>query len=61
MSHYVCIKGFNRFMCNKTKNNNKKHFCRYCLQSFISEKVLQEHKKVCLKINGKESVELKSS
>ena len=23
--HYVYIKGFNRFMCNKTKNKNKKH------------------------------------
>ena len=46
---------------NKNKNNNKKHFCRYCLQCFISEKVFQEHKKVCLKINCKESVELKSS
>ena len=30
-SHYVCIKDFNRFMCNKTKSKNKKHFCRYCL------------------------------
>ena len=25
-SHYVYIKYFNRFMCNKTKNKNKKHF-----------------------------------
>ena len=24
--HYVYIKDFNRFMCNKTKNKNKKHF-----------------------------------
>ena len=30
-SHYVCIKDFNKFMCNKTKSKNKKHFCRYCL------------------------------
>ena len=30
-SHYVYIKDFNRFMCNMTKNENKKHFCRYCL------------------------------
>ena len=27
----VYIKAFNRFMCNKTKNKNKKHFCRYVL------------------------------
>ena len=59
-SHYVCIKDFNRFMCNKTKNKNKKYFCRYCLQCFSSEKVLEEHQKVCLKINGKQSVKLKS-
>ena len=25
-SHYVYIKYFNRFMCNKTKCKNKKHF-----------------------------------
>ena len=46
-SHYVYIKGFNRFMCSKTKSKNRKHFCRYCLLCFSSEKVLQEHKKVC--------------
>ena len=43
-SHYVYIKVFNRLMYNKTKNKNKKHICRYCLQCFSSEKVLQEHK-----------------
>ena len=56
-SHFVYIKDFNRFMCNKTKCKNKKHFCRYC---FSSEKVLAEHKKVCLKINGKLPTKLKS-
>ena len=30
-SHYVYIKDFSRFMCNKTKNKNKKNFCRCCL------------------------------
>ena len=30
-SHYVYIKVLNIFMCNKTKNKNKKHFCTYCL------------------------------
>ena len=38
-SHYVYIKDFNRFMCNKTKNKNKKYFCKCCLQCFSSEKV----------------------
>ena len=36
-SHYVYIKDFNRFMCNKTKNRNKKYFCKCCLQCFSSE------------------------
>ena len=48
-SQYVYIKDFNRFMCNKTKNKNKKY-----LQCFSSEKVLIEHKENCLIINGKQ-------
>ena len=59
-SHYVYIKDFNRFMCNKTKHKNKKYFCRYGLQSFSSEKVLVDYKEVCLKINGKHTVKLRS-
>ena len=31
-SHYVYIKDFNRFMCNKTKNKNK-HFFAYVVYS----------------------------
>ena len=46
-SHYVYIKDFNRFMCNTTKNKNKKHFFNYCLQCFSSEKVLIEYKERC--------------
>ena len=38
-SYHVYIKYFNRYMCNKTKNKNEKHFFRYCLQCFCSEKV----------------------
>ena len=34
-SHYVYIKDFNKIMGNKTKNKNKKHFCRYCLQCLV--------------------------
>ena len=59
-SHYVYIKDFNRFMCNKTKNKNKKYFRKCCLQCFSSEQVLTEHKENCLIINGKQSVKLKS-
>ena len=35
-SHYVYIKDFNRFMFHKTKNKNKKWFCKSCLQCFSS-------------------------
>ena len=39
-SHYVYIKDFNRFMFHKTKNTNKKWFCKSCLQCFSSENIL---------------------
>ena len=35
-SHYVCIKDFDRFMFHKTKNKNKKYFCKRFLQRFSS-------------------------
>ena len=43
------------------KDNNKKHFCRYHLQCFTSERVLIEHKEYCSIINGKQSVKLRSN
>ena len=57
-SHYVYIKDFDRFMFHKTENKNKKYFCKCCLQSFSSKNVLTEHEKVCLSINGAQSVRL---
>ena len=57
-SHYVYIKNFNRLMFSKTKNKNKKYFCKSCLQCFSSESVLLEHKKGCLLINGGQNVKL---
>ena len=57
-SHYVYINDFDRFMFHKTKNKNKKHFCRSCLQCFSSKNVLAEHKEVCLSINGAQSLRL---
>ena len=57
-SHYVYIKDLDRFMFHKTKNKNKKWFCRSCLQCFSSESVLIKHKENCLNINGKQSVKL---
>ena len=46
-SHYLYIKGFDRFMFHKTKNKNKKRFCRSCLQCFSRESVLIKHKENC--------------
>ena len=51
--HYMYIKNFNRFMFNKTKHKGKKCFCKNFLQCFSGGKVLIEHKKDCLAINGK--------
>ena len=45
-------------MRNKTKNRNKKYFCKCYLQCFSCKKVLIEHKENCLIINGKQCVEL---
>ena len=57
-SHYVYIKDFNTFMFYKTKNKNKKWFCKSCLPFFSSENVLIKHKENCLSINGKQFVKL---
>ena len=55
-SHYVCMKDFDRFMFPKTKN--KKYFCKSRLQCFSCSNVLNNHKEVCLSINGTQSVKL---
>ena len=44
-SHYVYIKDFDRFMFNKTKNRNKKHFCKRCLQCFSNKEIPIEYDK----------------
>ena len=38
----------------------KKYFRRNCLQCFSSEKILNEHKKDCFVINGKQNIKLES-
>ena len=35
-SHYVYIKGFDRYMCHEPKHKNKKCFCKSCLQCYSS-------------------------
>ena len=46
-------------MCNKTNCKTRKHFCKYCLQCFSCRKVVEEHKEVCSKINGEQTVKLR--
>ena len=57
-SHYVYIKDFNTFMCHKTKNKNKKWFCRSYLYCFRGENVLIKHKENCLIINGVQPIDV---
>ena len=45
-------------MFHKTKNKNKKWFCKCCLQCFSSENVLIKHKEDCLSINGVQSADV---
>ena len=53
-SHYVYIKDFDRYMFHKTKNKNKKYFCKNCFQCFGSKIVLKNHKELM----GAQSVRL---
>ena len=46
-SHYVYIKDFDRFMFQKTKNEDKICFCKGCLERCSSKNVLTEHKEDC--------------
>ena len=57
-SHYLYIKDLDRSMFHKTKNKNKKWFCRSFLQCFSGENVLIKHKENCFRINGKQSLKL---
>ena len=56
--HYVWIKDFNRFMFNQNKHQHKKHFCRYCLQCFTSEEILNKHISNYFVFNGKQAIRM---
>ena len=55
---YIYITDFDRFMFSKTKIKIKKYFYKSWLQCFSSKKVLDNHKEVCLSVNGTQSVKL---
>ena len=56
--HYVLIKDFNRFMFNQTKHEHRKHFCMRCLQCFSSDRVLSNHKDICIQVNGTQAIKM---
>ena len=47
-----------KLMFSRSKNKNKKYFCRYCQMNFSSESILTKYKENCLVISGKQSVKL---
>ena len=56
--HYVLIKDFNAFMYNQSKHKERKHFCMYCLQCFLSIEILDAHRKDCIVINGRQAIKM---
>ena len=56
--HYVLIKDFNRFMYNQTKHEHRKHFCMHCLQCFSPDRVLSNHKDICIQVNGTQAIKM---
>ena len=56
--HYVLIKHFNAFMYNQTKHKERKHFCKYSLQCFSSERILANHVNNCLTVNGAQAINM---
>ena len=57
-SRYMYIKDLNTFMFHKTKNKNKKWFCKSCLQCFNGKNILIKYKEHCLSINGTQFVDV---
>ena len=45
-------------MYNQTLHRDRKHFCRYCLQSFRAAQILNRHVSDYFKINGKQMIKM---
>ena len=45
-------------MFNQSKHQNKKHLCMFCLQCFSSESILAKHTNNCLRMNGKQAINM---
>ena len=57
-SHHVLIKDFHTFMYYHTLHRGRKHFFRYCLQAFRTEKISKCRVKDSFKINGKQRIKM---
>ena len=53
--HYVLIKDFNSFMFKHSKPTGRKNFCMNC---FSTCELLNEHRKNCIVINGKQAIKM---
>ena len=51
--HICLIKDLNKYLYRNDRNKNKTYFCSRCLNSFVSEENLNNHKKLCFKFNKK--------
>ena len=45
-------------MYDHSLNRERKHFCRYCLNAFITEEILKRHIKNCFKNNDKQMIHM---
>ena len=45
-------------MYKQNKHQHRQHFCRYCLQCFSKEEILQNHITNCIIINGKQAINM---
>ena len=58
-NHYVLFKDFDTFMYDHILHRRRKHFCRYCLQSFSTSEILKRHLKDCFETNGKQRIKVR--
>ena len=44
--HYILIKDFDKFMYNRSRHKERKHFCMYCLSFFIRKHLKEAHQQL---------------
>ena len=56
--YYILINDFKRSMYDRSLHRGRKHFYRYCLHAFITEKNLKHRVKDFFKINCKQTINM---